>query len=57
MAGGIFLIAGEKGLVKMEEARYESEALLQELLEKYLDLLAGDQVNPEDPRRWLLLAR
>lgn len=56
MAGGIFLIAGKKGLVKMEEAAYDSEAL-QELLEKYPDLLAGDQVNPEDPRRWLLVAR
>jgi len=57
MGGGIFLIDKDRGLVKMEEAAYDSEALLQELLEKYPDLLAGDQVNPEDPRCWLLVAR
>ena len=34
MAGGIFLIDGDKGLVKMEEKAYDSDALLQELLQK-----------------------
>ena len=27
---------------------------LQLILEKNPDLLPGDQINPEDPRRWLL---
>ena len=30
---------------------------LQQILEKNLDLLPGDQINPEDPRRWLLVKR
>ncbi len=30
---------------------------LQDLLEKNLNLLPGDQVHPEDPRRWLLVKR
>jgi hypothetical protein len=30
---------------------------LQQLLEKNHDLLPGGQINPEDPRRWLLLKR
>lgn len=30
---------------------------LQQALEKNLDLLPGDQIDPEDPRRWLLVKR
>jgi len=30
---------------------------LQQLLEKNPDLLPGDQIDPEDPRRWLLIKR
>lgn len=43
MSGGIFLLSGEK-LVEMREQAYDSEDLLQELLAKYPDLLAGDQL-------------
>jgi hypothetical protein len=57
MTGGIFLIKDDDQLVKMEEASYDSEALLQELLEKYPDLLAGDQINQVSPRKWLLVSR
>jgi hypothetical protein len=31
--------------------------VLQGLLASYPDLLAGEQVNPSDPRRWLLVSR
>lgn len=41
----------------MEEAPYDSEALLQKLLADHPDLLAGDQIDLEEPRRWLLVAR
>ncbi len=30
---------------------------LQDLLAKNLDLLPGDQINPEEPRRWVLVQR
>ncbi len=30
---------------------------LQELLEKNPDLLCGEQINPEEPRRWILVKR
>lgn len=40
----------------MTEARYDSEDLLQTLLEQYPDLLAGDQMGAA-PRRWLLISR
>lgn len=57
MGGGIYLVQGSGGLVEMAEQDYASEELLQELLAKYPNLLAGDQINSADPRRWLLVAR
>ena len=57
MAGGIFLIQNDGQLIEMVEQKYESEDLLQELLAKYPNLLAGDQIDSENPRRWLLIDR
>jgi len=41
----------------MQEEPYGQEIVIQELLAKYPDLLAGDQMTPDDPRRWLLITR
>lgn len=57
MKGNIFLLQGGGSLVKMKEAPYDSEDLLQELLARYPDLLAGDQIDGDEPRRWLLVSR
>src|SRR2546427_12461053 len=57
MAGRIYLLNNHAELVAMEEAPYDSEDLLQELLAKHPDLLAGEQINTEEPRRWLLVTR
>lgn len=53
----IYLITAEQTLVPLTQKSYASEDLLQTLLEKYPSLLAGDQINPEAPRRWLLVKR
>ena len=54
----IFLVGeGQDELITLEETGYVTEDVLQELLVKYPDLLPGDQINPENPRRWLLVAR
>ena len=57
MNGNIFLLQDGSSLVKMREALYDSESLLQELLAKHPDLLAGEQINSDEPRRWLLVTR
>jgi hypothetical protein len=57
MSGGIYLLQEGGGLVEMGETAYDSESLLQSLLATYPSLLAGDQVNPSAPRRWLLISR
>jgi hypothetical protein len=57
MGGGVFLIQEDGKLVEMREQPYDSEALLQELLAKYPNLLAGDQMDGTEARRWLLVSR
>ena len=57
MTGGIFLIQSGGDLVEMREEPYGTEAVLQELLAKYPNLLAGDQMDGAAPRRWLLVSR
>lgn len=52
----IYLVQGEDRLVAMREEPYDSEALLQRLLESYPDLLTGDQVDTDHPRQWLLVS-
>jgi hypothetical protein len=55
MAGGVFLRRGTE-LIEMVEQPYELEDYLQELVERHPSLLAGDQVDPDAPRRWLVLS-
>lgn len=57
MAQGIFLLQDNGELVEMTESPYDSEDLLQTLLEKYPRLLAGDQFDSAAPHRWLLVKR
>jgi len=57
MTGEIFLMDSNENLIPMSEAEYDSEKILQELLAKYPQLLAGDQINSENPRKWILVTR
>src|SRR5512136_1776907 len=54
----IFLVDDEeRSLTPMTETAYVAEDVLQDLLARYPDLLPGDQIDPENPRRWLLVSR
>ena len=55
--GGIFLIQTDGKLVEMKEERYKSEDVFQSILADYPNLLAGDQIDGQKPRRWLLIKR
>jgi hypothetical protein len=57
MSGSIFVLHEDGRLDEMTERPYDSEALLQELLAKYPNLLAGEQMDDEQPRQWLLVSR
>ncbi|GJE44398.1 hypothetical protein [Methylobacterium soli] len=57
MSDGIFIVRDDNSLVEMRSSAFESEDLLQELLATHPSLIAGDAVDPTNPRRWLLIAR
>lgn len=57
MPDKIYLIGKDEDLSPMVEQPYANEDLLQQLLAKYPDLLAGEQMGTETPRRWLLVTR
>ena len=54
---GIYLLQNSGDLVEMSEQEYDSEDLLQRLLELYPSLLAGDQIDEVNPRKWMLISR
>lgn len=57
MNGVIYLVQENGELLEMRETAYNSEAVLQTLLAKYPNLLAGEQMNAVSPRRWLLVSQ
>ena len=57
MTGKIYLLDNDSELVALKEAPYDAEKTLQELLAKHPDLLAGEQIDSQEPRRWLLVSR
>ena len=54
---GIYVIEKDGSLVELKERPYDSEAYLQALLAHHPSLLAGDQIDSAEPRRWVLIAR
>lgn len=54
--GGVFILNGDD-LVELAEEPYGTEADFQHLLAQHPEILVGEQMNPESPRRWLLIAR
>src|SRR5436305_3334298 len=57
MPGGIFLLDADGELTEMSETAFAAEVDFQLLLARHPSLLAGDQIDPGEPRRWLLVAR
>ena len=54
---GMFVLGDDGKLVGLSEKAYDSEDLLQSLLASHPDLLAGEEMAPDSPRRWLLVSR
>lgn len=54
----VYIIQNNGNSIPLKRIRCQDEEReLQSLLENNNGLLVGDQINPEDPRRWLLLKR
>lgn len=56
MNSGIFSIR-DGNLTELSIAPFDAEAIFQELLGKHPSLIAGDQIDSDNPRRWLLVRR
>jgi hypothetical protein len=54
---GVFVLTGERTLVSMRSASFATEADFQQLIAAFPELLAGDQIDAEAPRRFVLVAR
>jgi hypothetical protein len=54
---GMFVLGDDGRLIGLNEHSYDSEKLLQDLLATYPDLLAGEEMAPGAPRRWLLVSQ
>lgn len=57
MGERIFVQDREGELDSLEEERFSSEEELQALLAARPELLDGEQMNPDEPRRWMVVAR
>lgn len=54
----VYLVRDDGTTESMTRVRCENEDReLQRLLERNFDLLPGEQIDPDDPRRWLLVKR
>ena len=53
----IFIRSGNGGLEPLQEVPFDTEDELQELVADYPELLAVEQIDPENPRRWILIKR
>ena len=53
----MFVLKEDGTLVPLKPAQFVVEDDFQRLLEDYPELLAGALIDPEEPRRWLLVAR
>ena len=53
----IYFRAGADNLIPLSESGYAAEDDLQKLIAEHPVLLCGDQIKPDAPRRWILVAR
>ncbi|TFZ54323.1 hypothetical protein E4V01_25280 [Methylorubrum sp. Q1] len=52
---GVFVLKADEALVPMLPAHFAAELDFQKLLSKFPSLLVGDQINPDQPRRFVLV--
>lgn len=57
MAERIYTRNERGGLAPLEEEMFSTEDELQALIADYPELLDGEQMRPDDPRRWILVTR
>jgi hypothetical protein len=54
---GVFVMKSADSLIGLQPAQFAQEKDFQVLLERFPELLVGSQIDPESPRRWVLVRR
>lgn len=57
MSGSIFVVNENNKILELKESKYENEDIFQELIERYPNILSGDQISPDNPRKWIFISR
>jgi hypothetical protein len=52
---GVFVLQNDNSLVAMQPSQFAAETDFQALLTRFPALLVGDQIDPEDPRKFVLV--
>lgn len=53
----MFVLKEDGSLIPLKPTQFVLEEHFQRLLEDHPELFAGDLIDPEEPRQWLLVAR
>src|SRR6056297_799186 len=57
MSGSIFVMNRNENVMELKETKYENEDLFQRLIESCPGILGGDQITPDEPRKWIFVSR
>lgn len=57
MSSDIFAVNPDGKLLRLGSKGFESEDMLQSLLEEYPEILSGKLIDPRSPRKWILVLR
>ena len=53
----IFILNKNNELIELDESDFVNEDQFQSLLENYPRLISGSQIDPDNPRKWILISR
>jgi hypothetical protein len=56
MSGNIFVLNNGE-ITELHETLFDNEDFFQSLIERFPNILAGEQINPDSPRKWILICR
>ena len=57
MTDEIYILKNDGQLEAMREQKFDLEDVLQQLVADHPELLSGQQIDPDNPRRWILVNR
>ena len=57
MSSKIYVLRDGENMTSLTETAFTDEDIFQALIEQHPEILAGDLIDPENPRKWILIRR